>query len=148
MDHEARLAVVENKVEYYENFLDKLDVAIDRMSEASSHISKMLAVHEERLQHASKIDEMILSTVESNKKDTNNRLETIKDFSETETRELHEKIDRIQLNIIELQKLKWVVNGIGIAASISVVAVAGLFQGFLTPSNLPSIMRQPQVQQK
>jgi hypothetical protein len=148
MDHEARLAVVENKVEYYENFLDKLDVAIDRMSEASSHISKMLAVHEERLQHASKIDEMILSTVENNKKDTNNKLETIKDFSETETRELHEKIDKIQLNVIELQKLKWVVNGIGIAASISVVAITGLFQGMLTPANLPGIMKTPQVQQK
>ena len=148
MDHEARLAVVENKVEYYENFLDKLDVAIDRMSEASSHISKMLAVHEERLQHASKIDEMILSTVESNKEDTNNKIEIIRDFSETETKELHEKIEKIQLSIVELQKIKWVVNGIGIAASIAVVAVAGLFQGFLTPGNFPSIMRQPQVQQK
>ena len=148
MADEARLAVVEHKIEYYENFLNKIDVAIDRMSEASAHISKMLAVHEERIEHASKTDEMIMTMVETHKADTHNRIETIKDFSEGETKELHEKVEKLQLDIVELQKLKWIVNGIGIAASIAVVAIAGLFQGFLTPTNLPGIIRQQQVQQK
>jgi prefoldin subunit 5 len=134
-NQESRISILENKTQYYDNFLTKVDTAIDRMSEASSRISQMLAVHEERLQHASKTDEMILSLFETNKADTHKKIESIRDFSEEESKGIHTKIEKIQKDISDLQKLKWVVNGIGIAASIAVVAIAGLFQGMMVPQN-------------
>lgn len=149
MDIESRLAVAENKIEYYDNFIDKIEVAIDKMSEASSHISKMLAVHEERLEHASKTDEMLLSMVKSFKEDTHSKIESIKFYSEGESKDINQKIEAIQNDVKELQKLKWIVNGIGIAASITVVSIAGLFQGMLTPSSIQSTMKpEVHLQQK
>jgi glutaredoxin 2 len=134
-NQESRISILENKTQYYDNFLTKVDTAIDRMSEASSRISQMLAVHEERLQHASKTDEMILSLFETNKADTHKKIESIRDFSEEESKEIHSKLEKIQKDISDLQKLKWVVNGVGIAASIAVVVIAGLFQGMMVPQN-------------
>ena len=140
MDIESRLAVAENRIAYYENFMNKLEVAIDKMSEASSHISKMLAVHEERLDSVTKTDEMIISMVEAQKEDLQLKLETIKIYSEEEVEDIKEKINKFQSDIQELQKLRWVVNGVVIALGITFAAATGFFQWLLTPADIPRIL--------
>lgn len=142
MDIESRLAVAENRIAYYENFMNKLEVAIDKMSEASSHISKMLAVHEERLDTVVKADEMIISMVETQKEELQLKLDTIKIYSQGEIEEVQERIDSIQNDINDLQKLRWVVNGVIIAVGVTFAAATGIFQWFLTPGDIPHILER------
>lgn len=140
MDLESRLAVAENRIIYYENIMNKLEIAIDKMSEASCHISKMLAVHEQRLDTVTKNDEMIISMVEAQKEDLQLKLETIKIYSEEEVEEIKEKINKVQSQLEDLQKLRWLVNGVIIAVSITFAAATGFFQWLLTPGDISDIL--------
>ena len=119
-----KIAILENKISYYEGFMEKLDSAIDKMSDASVHISKMLAVHEEKLNQSNKTDQMIISLIESNKVDSSEKTKLIND-----------KIDKVENEISELKKMKWLVRGIGIATTISIATLIGIFQLFLTSPN-------------
>ncbi len=55
MDDEVKVAILEQKQEVLEQFVGKLDSAIEKIAEVNTNVSKMLAVHEEKI---SKIDEL------------------------------------------------------------------------------------------
>ena len=55
MDEEVKVAILEQKQEVLEQFVQKLDSAIEKIAEVNTNVSKMLAVHEEKI---SKQEEM------------------------------------------------------------------------------------------
>ena len=65
---ETKLALLEEKLNIYEQMMRKIESAIEKISETSQTISKMLAIHEERLEQTSKADEVIISMVHDIKK--------------------------------------------------------------------------------
>ena len=65
---ETKLALLEEKLSIYEKMMKKIESAIEKIGETSQNISKMLAIHEEKIDQASKSDEVIVQMVNDIKK--------------------------------------------------------------------------------
>ena len=145
---DARLAVLEKRMDYYETIVGKLETAIDRMSEAFSHFSKVLTIHEQSFKESSNADKMIIEMMNNNKSEVLSKIDLVETTAKVEAKEIGEKIVKIQENVTDLQKLKWVISGIGIATSISVVILAGFLQMKLTETqdsgNVKNVPQQVQ----
>ena len=63
-----KLAVLESKLSIYEDLskemLDKLERAVDKISEGNTQIAQVLARHEERLEQSDRADELIIKMLE------------------------------------------------------------------------------------
>ena len=59
MSDEIKVAILEQKVADFERLVLKLDDTIMKMSELNTNVSRMLAVHEERISQQEKIDEVL-----------------------------------------------------------------------------------------
>jgi len=120
------LAVLESKFEIYENvskeMLDKLDRAVNTISENSNRVAIILERHEGKLNESARTDQVIIQMIE--------------DLKETNTRE-HEatkqRIENIESKIQDLSRFRWITVGIATAAVI-IIKSADLFGSIL---NLP-----------
>ena len=56
MDEEVKVAILEQKQEVLEQFVQKLDSAIEKIAEVNTNVSKMLAFHEEKISKQEEID--------------------------------------------------------------------------------------------
>ena len=61
---ETKLALLEERLSVYEKMMKKIDSAIEKISETSQTISKMLAIHDERIEQTVKSDEIIIKMVD------------------------------------------------------------------------------------
>jgi len=98
MSLEAEVAVLKSDVNRMTSLFEKLDTAIEKMGEVSNSISRMLAVHDERLNKQEDIDEELFSLVEKRRqeiqgdiKELHSRITTVSrdmsdDLTETEQR--------------------------------------------------------------
>ena len=59
MSDEIKVAILEQKVADFERLVLKMDDTIMKMSELNTNVSRMLAVHEERISQQEKIDEVL-----------------------------------------------------------------------------------------
>jgi hypothetical protein len=101
MDDSVKLAIVAQKVEDLKPIIFKLDATIEKLSEVNTTVSRMLAVHEERLSKSEEIDSVLFTKID----------------------ELRDKMDRDHHDVLSrlqgLEKKVWI--GIGIVATISFV---------------------------
>jgi len=75
-DSKIQLAVLQERFKSHEQIIDKVDTAIQTLSETNQNICKMLAVHDERLDQCSKEDGNICKKVE----DIENKLDALYKF--------------------------------------------------------------------
>jgi chromosome segregation ATPase len=64
MAEEIRVAVLEQKLEDLKDIIVKIDNAIEKLSEVNSNVSKMLAVHEERITKQEETDTILFAKVD------------------------------------------------------------------------------------
>ena len=57
--NEVKLALLEQKVTDFSVVVEKLDAAIEKISEVNNNVSRMLAVHEERITKQEEIDSVL-----------------------------------------------------------------------------------------
>jgi peptidoglycan hydrolase CwlO-like protein len=58
-DIRVQLASLTKDIENVNSIQGKLDTAIDKLTEVSSHIKSMLAVHEEKINRQEQLDDII-----------------------------------------------------------------------------------------
>jgi hypothetical protein len=58
------IAVLESKIETFEQVFDRLDRAIEKISEVNNNVSRMLAVHEERISKQEDIDGVLFDKID------------------------------------------------------------------------------------
>ena len=56
MDNQVKIAVLEQKIEDLKPIVLRIDTAIQKLSEVNTTVSRMLAVHEERISKQEEID--------------------------------------------------------------------------------------------
>lgn len=61
---EVRVAVLEQKQLAVEHFVEKLDSAIEKITEVNNKVSRMLAVHEEKISKQEQIDEILFTKID------------------------------------------------------------------------------------
>jgi predicted ribosome quality control (RQC) complex YloA/Tae2 family protein len=123
---DTKIAVLEERLSSYEMMMKKIDEAIQLMGKTSQNISKMLAVHEEKIEQCNKADDMIGRV-----------LDELRD----ENREQHEavshRIEKIESKLEEFVKFRWILVGAAIIASF-VISQSPLVIDILTPDQQPA----------
>ena len=64
MDEEVKVAILEQKQEVLEQYVQKLDSAIEKIAEVNTNVSKMLAVHEEKISKQEEIDGILFTKID------------------------------------------------------------------------------------
>ena len=64
MAEEIKVAVLEQKLEDVKDIIVKIDNAIEKLSEVNSNVSKMLAVHEERITKQEETDNILFAKID------------------------------------------------------------------------------------
>ena len=111
----AKLDVLESKLNIYESLsremLDKLENAVDKISEGNSRIATILAKHDERIAQTIKTDELIIKMIED-----------VKHQNSMEHRAVLKRIESVEKNVDELTKFRWQAAAI-VGATILVVGI-------------------------
>ena len=64
MAEEIRVAVLEQKLEDLKDIIVKIDDAIEKLSEVNSNVTKMLAVHEQRISKQEETDSILFTKID------------------------------------------------------------------------------------
>ena len=116
MDDQVKLAILEQKVDDLKPIIHKLDATIEKLSEVNTTVSRMLAVHEERLSKSEEIDSVLFA-----------KIDELRDKMDSDH---HSVLSRIQ----DLEKKVWV--GIGCVVAVSIIIQTGWID--LTPKAVTS----------
>lgn len=111
MDDQVKLAILQQRVDDIKPLLDKLDLTIEKLSEVNTTVSRMLAVHEERLSKSEEIDSVLFA-----------KIDELRDKMDSDHNSL---LSRLQ----DLEKKVWV--AIGCVVAVSFIAQTNWFD--LTP---------------
>lgn len=133
---DTKIAVLEERLSSYEVMMRKIDEAIQIMGKTSQNISKMLAVHEEKIDQCNKTDDLITKMIEDFKKE-----------NRQQHSEVSERVDAIEKEVSEISKIKWMTVGCGVLLAIITSALASLASGWWTPSEM-QMQRQGHVHQQ
>ena len=64
MAEQIKLAVLEEKLQNFETLVSRLDSAIEKIAEVNNNVSRMLAVHEERISKQEDIDAVLFDKID------------------------------------------------------------------------------------
>ena len=64
MAEQIKVAVLEEKLQNFESVVSKLDSAIEKIAEVNNNVSRMLAVHEERISKQEDIDAVLFDKID------------------------------------------------------------------------------------
>jgi methionine synthase II (cobalamin-independent) len=112
---ETKVAILEEKLHTTEQLMQRIESAIEKMSEVSANVTKMLAVHEQKIDSNDKVDAILFAKID----------------------QLSNKMDKDHNAVLEklqgLEKKVWI--GIGVFAAISfTINNSGLVTRILTPA--------------
>ena len=120
MAEEIKVAILEQKLEDLKDIIVKIDDAIEKMSEVNSNVSRMLAVHEQRITKQEEIDNLLFAKIDK----------------------LRDKVDRdydaLIARVQTIEKRVWM--AIGAIACISFLMNNTRMIEILTPEPQSSIM--------
>ena len=122
---QIELARLTKDVEQVSNIQNRLDTAIDKLTDVGADIKSMLAVHEEKIEHQEKIDEVIFSKLKVRAEETSSIEKDLKDHIEESEKRVKEEIkllkDEFRGRISLLEKYKWIIIGAFIAVEFITV---------------------------
>lgn len=111
-DSKIQLAVLQERFKAHEQIIDKVDTAIQTLSETNQNICRMLAVHDERLDQCNKDDSDICK-----------------------------KVEDIEVKIDNLYKFRWQIGGV-LAVAVVVIGLLPSITSFLTPKTAPATIER------
>jgi hypothetical protein len=103
--------------------LDKLERAVDKISEGNNQIAQVLARHEEKLDQSERADKLLL-----------HMMEEMKAANSKEHEAVIRRIEGVESRVNDLATFRWITVGVATAAAV-VIASAGFFGNLLTVGN-------------
>ena len=64
MAEQVKVAVLEERLQNFEALVTRLDSAIEKIAEVNNNVSRMLAVHEERITKQEEIDQILFDKID------------------------------------------------------------------------------------
>jgi hypothetical protein len=119
----TEISVLEAKFSIYEDLskemLDKLERAVDKISESNHNVALILERHESRLEQADRADKAIMNLIER----------------------VEKKLDALETRVDGIAKFRWMAVGIATAAAV-VIGSSGFFANLLTHGNTGAIIQE------
>lgn len=126
----AKLDVLETKFNMYEDLsrqmIDKLEIAVDKISEANNKIATILTKHDERIDQTIRNDENFAK-----------QLEELKQENKEDHGRVVSRIEKLELKIEELVKFRWIVAGAVLIVSL-IFSQSSIVVDILTPDSQPN----------
>lgn len=123
---DTKIAVLEERLSSYELLLKKIDEAIQIMGRTSQNISKMLAVHEERIEQCNKADDYIARIIDELRLENKDQHELVSD-----------RIQKIETKLEEFVKFRWILVGVVTVVTFA-VSQSSIVIDLLTPDQQPA----------
>ena len=98
---ETKVAILEEKLHTTEQLMQRIESAIEKMSEVSANVTKMLAVHEQKIESNDKVDTILFAKIDQ--------------LSSKMDKDHNAVLDKLQ----GLEKKVWI--GIGIFAVVTLI---------------------------
>ena len=126
MFSDSKIAVLESKINIYEDLsremLTKLEAAVEKISEGNNRIAQILTKHDERIEQSMKTDTLIIKMIDE-----------LKEESEKDHKVIHDRIDKLQVEIKAFSKFRWQVGGVLVVSALIIGAGSRIVPLFLTP---------------
>lgn len=120
---DTKIAVLEERLSSYEVMMRKIDEAIQIMGKTSQNISKMLAVHEEKIDQCHKADDYIGRLIEELKLENKDQHDAVT-----------ERIEKVENKLEEVVKFRWIIVGVFAVVSLG-LSQSHVVVDLLTPDN-------------
>jgi hypothetical protein len=105
---------LQRRTERMDVMLDKLDTSIEKLTEVSQNVSKLLAVHEEKLDQQQKINNQFSVLMEQRRNETDKKLEDIWDELKDIRNEQRSQHNSINEKLSKFERFVWMVGGGGV----------------------------------
>lgn len=126
----AKLDVLETKFNIYEDLskqmLDKLEAAVDKISEANSTIANILTKHDARIEETLKNDQVFMKEIDEMKAE-----------NKEDHKRVYKRIESLELKIEEFVKYRWIFVGAVIIISF-MFSQSTFVVDILTPVEKPA----------
>lgn len=122
----SKLDVLEAKFNIYEELsrqmMDKLEVAVDKISEANNKIATILTKHDERIDQTIRNDESFAK-----------QLDELKDENKEDHKAVVKRLEGLEVKIQELIKFRWIIGGAILIVSFA-LSQSSMVVDILTPN--------------
>jgi hypothetical protein len=119
----TEISVLEAKFSIYEELskemLDKLERAVDKISESNQNVALILERHESRFEQADRADKAIMNLIER----------------------VEKKLDELESRVDGITKFRWITVGVATAVAV-VIGSSGFFGNLLTHGNGGGTVRE------
>ena len=137
------LQVLKNEVEQVASVYNKLDNAIDKLTDISGSIKSMLAVHEEKLSKQEEIDKAIFNLIENRRQEFDNNYKELHSRINKIHKDLTDEIDMSQKRLMceiktlnsnldgrigVFEKYRWIIIGAAIVLGLSMPQLVSIFK--------------------
>ena len=137
-DNRTSIEVLRTELEQNSMVHKRLDTAIEKLTGISSSIKSMLAVHEEKLSQAEKLDEIIFSKLKERQVETETRYAYLKENMDLTEKRIMNEIKSIKNTLGDrvnvLEKWNWLIIG------------GSIVIGFILARNFPLVIELMKVQ--
>jgi DNA polymerase II small subunit/DNA polymerase delta subunit B len=121
------IKILETKFQIYEDLskemLDKLERAVDKISESNQTVALILERHENRLEQSERSDQILIGMIQD-----------LKSENKEDNQTIINRIEIVENRTSDLAKFKWIATGIGTTAVI-ILGSAQFFGNLLTTGN-------------
>jgi len=131
-DIRVELATLKQELENVNSIQGRLDTAIDKLTDVSTSIKSMLAVHEEKIQRQEQIDEIIFKKL----KDRDSEVDEV-------FRDLQREMDQVEKRLLnEIRSLRNDISGrVGVLEKYRWIILGGFLAiGWILSKNFKFIM--------
>lgn len=133
-DIKVQLESLRKDIESVNSIQGRLDTAIDKLTDVSTSIKSMLAVHEEKLNKQEDIDKAIFKLLENRRIETEQNIKVLESQLNDIHRELKEDLELTEKRLMceiksisnslnnrvgVLEKYRWIIIGVSIALGLS-----------------------------
>ena len=133
---ETKVAILEEKINSSDQLLAKIESAIDKLIEANANVTRMLAVHDEKLDKNDRIDAVLFEKIDSLHRDMTRQTDNIKSGCE---RDIIKVSDRLS----NLEKKMWMIaGGLSVVSLLFSTVGTTIITNILTPESNPVIIEK------
>tara|TARA_Y100000004_G_scaffold62884_1_gene70420 strand:+ start:78 stop:464 length:387 start_codon:yes stop_codon:yes gene_type:complete len=115
--------ILKRDMELVSALAEKFDIAIDRLTEVSTSVDKMLAVHEMRLENQEQQREILHQRISDLKRDITDEFRLLRDENRKQHAEVNERLSK-------LEKWRWLVVGMATAVGFLVAQMGKISELF------------------
>ena len=127
---DTKIAVLEERLAVYEQMMERIDTAIQKIGETSQNISQMLAIHNDKIEQCNRTDNIIVKMIEDIKVSSKEQHDAI-------SKELGDRIKTVEEKVEGLSKFRWQILG-GLAVIAIFIKFAPPALNLLTTHQNPS----------